>query len=364
MYPLLLPTISQIGISFMKDGNKLYSIFRSITFIIKKTKTMSSSASTLPATLTMVQEKLTYIVLPTYVVLGILGNTFCIIYFLQRAQRSSSCGFYLLLAAITNIFVIIFGVTTNIASTSTLSLSSSLIYCKLRMYINHTSIFIGRMFTVLASIDTYTMTSAKHACRMFSQKSNAIKCVIAVVFCCPIIAVHIPILNTIVAGQCVMTGIYALIFAIYQTLIAGIIPPLLMTIFSFLAYFNMKKVGLRQEDRVNRTKRQQQRQLIRMVTVQIIVYVISAELNPITTLYKQLTSTVTKSQNRKAIESFIIFIAANFLLYLNTWTPFFIYYTTSSSFRTAFIRIFKRNHQIQPLNSALAHNVTTTHRQN
>jgi hypothetical protein len=325
---------------------------------------MSSSASTLPATLTMVQEKLTYFVLPIYVVLGMFGNTFCIIYFLQRSQRASSCGFYLLLAAITNIFAVTFGVTTNIASTSTPSLSSSLIYCKLRMYINHTLIFIGRMFTVLASIDTFTMTSAKHACRMFSQKSNAIKCVIAVVFCCTNISVHITILNTIVAGQCVMTGIYTLIFAIYQMLIAGIIPPLLMTIFSCLAYLNMKKVGIRQEDGVNRTKRQQQRQLIRMVTVQITVYVISAELVPITTLYKQLTSNVTKSQDQKAIEAFIIFIASNFLLYLNTWAPFFIYYATSSSFRTAFIRIFKKNHQIQPMNSTLAPNATTTHRQN
>jgi len=192
------------------------------------------------------------------------------------------------------------------------------------MYINHTSIFIARMFTILASIDTYKMSSPNRVFRMFSQRSNAIKYALVVVFCCPLIAVHIPIMNTIVAGQCVMTGVYSLIFAIYQMFIAGIFPPVTMIIFSCLAYFNMRKGSIRDENSVSRTKRQQQRQLIRMVTTQITVYIISAERVPITTLYKQLTANVIgKSQNQKAIESFITFIASNFLLYLNTWAPFF-----------------------------------------
>ncbi len=150
---------------------------------------MSNSMPTLPSILNIVQEQLTYILLPIYVILGILGNSFCIFYFLQRSQRASSCAFYLLLAAITNMFAVTFGVTTNILNTWKSLASASLIYCKLRMYINHTSIFIARMFTILASIDTYTMSSPKHICRMFSQRSNAIKYAIAVVFCCPLIAI-------------------------------------------------------------------------------------------------------------------------------------------------------------------------------
>jgi len=293
----------------------------------------------------LVEEKLTYIVLPFYILLGILGNSFCVIYFLQRSQRASSCAFYLLLAAVTNMFAVTFGVTTNILNLWQPIVTVSLIYCKLRMYINHTLIFIGRMFTIWASIDIYTMTSSKQTFRAFSKRSNAIKCAIGTVFCCPLIAVHIPIMNTIVAGQCVMTGVYALIFAIYQMLIAGIIPPVAMIIFSCLAYFNMKNNIVRHADIA---KRQQHRQHIRMVITQITIYIISAELVPITTMYKQLTSNVIKSQDRKAIEAFIIFIAQNFLLYLNTWAPFFIYFATSSTFRTTFIRLFKKHDRIQP----------------
>jgi len=172
-------------------------------------------------------------------------------------------------------------------------------------------------------------------------------------------------MNTIVAGQCVMTGVYSLVFAIYQMFIAGIFPPVTMIIFSCLAYFNMKNSGIQHDNTVNRTKRKQQRQLVRMVITQITVYIISAELVPITTLYKQLTSNVTgKSQDRKAIEAFIIFIAQNFLLYLNTWAAFFIYYATSSSFRTAFIRIFKKNYRIQPTETTLGNRVASTTRKN
>jgi uncharacterized membrane protein len=319
---------------------------------------MSNSMSTLPSLLSTIQDKLTYIILPFYIILGISGNIFCVVYFLQKSQRSSSCALYLLLAAITNMFAVTFGVTTTILNSLKPLASALIIYCKLRMYINPTSILIARIFMVLASIDTYTMSSPKYAYRKFSKRTNAIKCAVAVVFCCPLIAVHIPIMNTIVAGQCVMTGIYSWIFAIYQTLIAGIFPPLFMIIFTCLAYFNIKNIGI-QHDIPSRTKRQQQRQLVRMVAAQASVYVISAELNPITTLYKQLTANVLgKSADRKAIESFITFISMNFLLYLNTWAPFFIYCATSVNFRAAFIRLFKKNYRIQPQTDIIASIVT------
>ncbi|CAF2998583.1 unnamed protein product [Rotaria sp. Silwood2] len=215
---------------------------------------MSNSTSAIPFILNMVQEKLASIVLPFYLILGIVNNTFCIIYFLQRGQRASSCAFYLLLAAITNMFAVIFGVTTNMLNTWIPLASTLMIYCKSRQYINHTLILIGRMFTVLASIDTYAITSSKQAFRMFSRQSIAIKCPLVVGFCCPLIAVHIAIMNTIVAGQCVMTGVYSIIFTIYQMLIAGIIPPLAMMIFSGLAYWNMKKIGVRHDEILHRTK--------------------------------------------------------------------------------------------------------------
>lgn len=324
---------------------------------------MSSTTLSLPSTLTMIQEKLTFFVLPTYIVFGLFGNTFCIIYFLQRSQRTSSCALYLLLAAVTNTLAVSFGVTTTVLNTWKSFATASLVYCKLRMFINHSLIFISRTYTILASVDTYTMSSQNRNYRGFSQRSTALKTSIVVVFACPLIAVHIPIMNTIVAEQCVMTGIYSLIFAIYQMLIAGILPPVFMLIFSCLAYRNLKNFTFDTDERRNRKKKRQQQQLIRMVTTQIIVYIISAELVPITTLYRQLTSTMVKNADRRSIEAFIVFIAMNFLLYLNTWAAFFIYFATSSNFRFAFIRLFKRNVRVEPLQTLhLDRSATLTNR--
>ena len=323
----------------------------------------NSTTITVPLVLGLIQEKLTYTVLPMYVVLGVIGNSFCIIYFLQKAQRTSSCAFYLLLVAITNIFAVTFGVGTTILNTWNSVASVSLVYCKLRMYINHSLIFIGRMFTILATMDTFAMSSPNHLWRSFSQRSNAIKYAVIVMFACLLIAVHIPIMNTIVAKQCVMTGVYATIFAAYQMFIAGIFPPITMTVFSYLAYMNMKKNIFRNDQMVNQTKRQYQRQLLRMVTTQITIYIISAELTPLMTVYRQWTSNITdKSADRRAIESFLTYFAMNILLYLNTWAPFFIYFTTSSNFRTAFIRLFKKDYRIQPMNVTIGMNTFSTMR--
>jgi hypothetical protein len=161
-------------------------------------------------------------------------------------------------------------------------------------------------------------------------------------------------MNTLLNGQCVMTGVYSLIFAIYQMFIAGVMPPVVMIIFSCLAYSNLKQATFVRDDRQDRRKKQQQRQLVRMVTVQITVYIISAELVPITTLYRQLTASVTgKSADQRAIESFVIFLASNFLLYLNTWAAFFIYFVTSNNFRLAFIRLFHKTYRIQPVTTMI-----------
>ncbi|CAF1448904.1 unnamed protein product [Adineta steineri] len=144
------------------------------------------------------------------------------------------------------------------------------------------------MFTVLASVDTFTMTSSKQTYHVFSQPAVAVKCSIDVIFCCPFIGIDISITNTIVDDQFTMPCVYTWIFVIYQTLITSILPSLAMIIFSCLAYFIMKKIGTQYNHILNLRKRQQQSQLVRKITTQVFVYIISTELNSISTFYKQL----------------------------------------------------------------------------
>jgi hypothetical protein len=69
-----------------------------------------------------------------------------------------------------------------------------------------------------------------------------------------LIAIHVPILMDIRSGVCGMFGLYKLIYTIYQIMVVGILPPVLMIIFSTLAIHSFhqrhgNQIQARQRDR-------------------------------------------------------------------------------------------------------------------
>jgi hypothetical protein len=70
-----------------------------------------------------------------------------------------------------------------------------------------------------------------------------------------------------------------------------------------------------------------------MLLTQIIVYLVTTGLYPISLLYTALTQYIHKSSERIVIENLITFQTNNFLFYLNNVAPFFTYYFTSKTFR-------------------------------
>ncbi|CAF4490184.1 unnamed protein product [Rotaria magnacalcarata] len=81
------------------------------------------------------------------------------------------------------------------------------------------------------------------------------------------------------------------------------------------------------------------RDLMKMVSVEVMIYVVSTMPFSIYLIYKMITNSFTKSREQQQIESFINYITQSFLMYLNTAMPFYIYILTSSSFRQAFKRV-------------------------
>jgi hypothetical protein len=90
------------------------------------------------------------------------------------------------------------------------------------------------------------------------------------------------------------------------------------------------------------------RQLCKMLFVQIIVYIIFTILYPVQTVYNATTFNIegSKSEERIAIENFILFFTSSFLLNFYSAASFFVF-LTSSAFRKAlrkiFISIFSRH---------------------
>ena len=79
--------------------------------------------------------------------------------------------------------------------------------------------------------------------------------------------------------------------------------------------------------------RKRDRDLMKMVLVEVMFYVISTTPFSIYLVYSMITMNNVKSKDQKKIESFINYMTQSFLMYFNTALPFYIYIATSPSFR-------------------------------
>jgi hypothetical protein len=177
----------------------------------------------------------------------------------------------------------------------------------------------------------------------------AIKIVIITYATWFITAIHVFIGVDIQAGNCKMTGQYKLVYTFYQMTVCAILPPILMIIFGILTIRTLYQRRLT----LRRTKRKD-RHLMRMVMVEVLVYMITSTPNSISLIYDVATyNIVNKSMQRLEIESFVSFLG-QFFIYSIGITPFYLFMLTSKPFRREFIRLLNkcrlRKRQIVPLN--------------
>jgi len=296
-----------------------------------------------------VQEILTWSML-IFLVFGNIGNLCNCFVFLQKSHRSNPCSCYLLISSIANITALTFAIPTSIyAIEQTNPTIYSLIYCKLRLYLYHTLLMISRYLIIFACIDRACLSSRRVFIRNFSKIYFArIISIITIIFWF-IGAIHIPIISTIQSGNCIMPGIYNLIFSIYALIFAGIIPPVLMSIFSLITLRNLHLVRIRihiTHQHTNRLMRQRDFQLTRMLIAQVFVYVFTTTPYPLNAIYEAITISVNKTINRQIFELFVYFLTGTFFLFINPAVSFYIYILTSKAFRSEFkiawIKLWKK----------------------
>ncbi|CAM4758189.1 unnamed protein product [Rotaria magnacalcarata] len=124
-------------------------------------------------------------------------------------------------------------------------------------------------------------------------------------------------------------------------------PSILMTIFGYLAYRQVKQLGTRiRPSRNNQNRfivRRSDRELLLMIFTQVFIYVISTMLYFAITLEILITSSsnINKSIERIQIESFIMSFTL-FLIHMNHAANFYIYVLVSNGFRHDFKKLIKR----------------------
>lgn len=293
-----------------------------------------------------IQSYFTRYGLSTLLALGNFG-TLCniVIFCCSRKHRANSCSLYLLASACFNLLAINLGLVTILYSLDHQDPAIlSEFFCKGKVYAIHIVFNTSRWLVVLACADRFAVCHMQAYIRAWSSPHFARRAIALVACLWPLIALHVPIWQGIHPGGCGPSGVYALGWGIYQFIIVGIFPPLLMTIFSILTTKNLRVIRARMQAGVSATTVQLQPRdisMMRMVSAEIVVYILSTIWNPISQLYATISNgfVTDKSISRKQIEAFTLYLTMSFLVYVNFCATFYIYLAASRSFRREFKRL-------------------------
>ncbi|CAF1182551.1 unnamed protein product [Adineta steineri] len=284
-------------------------------------------------------------------ILGDIGNIFIIIIFSQ--QHRNACSLYLVTAAICNTFYITFSCILQYFPFYYLDETvRAFILCKIRYYVPILIAQIAKTMMVFACIDRYMITSNRATFRALSTSKRAKYLIVFSVIFWLLVLSHIAVGTTINNGQCGQFGIYATFYSIFIIIVAGSIPPIVMSVCGYLTYRNMRRLRHRIQPAVNYTNegnvniRQRDRDLLIIVINEIFIYVIMISLYPLILLETIISNNTMSSKSAQylQIETFIIIIAS-FLSSVNSAAPFYIYFVSSKSFRRDFIQLTTRTYR-------------------
>lgn len=286
--------------------------------------------------------------LSALLILGNIGNLFTIIILAKGIkQRLNSCSLYLLSASISNWIVINTALISNIVGVDHVDpQNTSNVVCKLRWAGVHALLMLSRSFSTCAShftchfhsytvvviagcVDRWALCSQNATIRSFSRPRTAIRVIIFLLIIWTIIPIHLAIFYSNSTGRCIaLPGAYALFYAIYSLIVIGILPLFLMILFSLLAWHNLHEIRSRVapvDTMRNFRIHKRDRDLMKMLSVEVLVYCVTTIPYPINLIYSVSTTGIAayKSPMRKAIESLIGYIISPFLNFMYCCAQFY-----------------------------------------
>ena len=292
--------------------------------------------------LAALQRGLTRYGMSTYISLGNLGLLFNLIIFTQPAHRRNPCALYICAVSVCSL------VGMNIALVPSIyaldhpnPVTSSLAFCRTHFYLLHVFNQSMRTFIVIACADRYASCSRQANIRSWSRYRITVRVIPAVMLFWTLLAVFPMMLRSLVNGACdVRLGTPSTIYTIYMLTVLSLFPLTSMITFGVLMIRSLKQIRMRvvpiSDTDVSTTAptlRKRDRDLMTMLAIELFLYVITTIPVTIALVYKTTTESHVKSSKRRDIESFVLYVTRLFLLYLNNSLSFWIYVSTSKSFR-------------------------------
>ncbi|CAF3506751.1 unnamed protein product [Rotaria sp. Silwood1] len=301
------------------------------------------------STIVNIQKNLGRYGLSALILLGNVGNILTILIFIRTLRKQlNSCTCYLLAASITNWILINSTLISTVYGVDHVDPQHrSLVVCKLRWYGGQILLMLSRSFMIAACIDRWALTSPYAKIRSFCRPKIARNVIFCLLLIWPIIPVHMAIFINNYSGRCGAPSYYAFAFAVYLFIFIGFLPPFLMIFFGVLAWNNLRQIRSRVTPRQNLAQvrfHKADRDLMRMLAGEVLVYVVTTILYPANVLYGFITTPIAqqKSEMRLAIEGLVGYIISPLLNYIYCVAPFYVFIICSSKFRSDFIRLIRR----------------------
>lgn len=185
-----------------------------------------------------------YFMMPLYV-FGILGNVANVILFSQRRIRlNNACVRYFIALSSGNLLIIIVcGFSRSLPYLNGFNPeTASLIFCKCRLYIVHSTFLFARACVSLISIDRWMITSSNPSIRQLSTPKNAHYIIIVVALVSALFNSHALVGFEIRSNVCYAYGstAYLLFYSIYNV-VTAILPVAIMVFFGILIMGNIRR---------------------------------------------------------------------------------------------------------------------------
>ena len=283
------------------------------------------------------QQYITRYVLSVILVLGTLGNLTAIRIFLQKKYRTNSCSIYLVAMSVFGLIAANWGIAPLVYALDHFDVvNSSVVLCRIRGYIIHVNGMCFRYTLILMCADRYALCSPRASVRALCRPKIAYRLIGIVIIFWIVISSHLLILESIQNNRCGVNGLYGQIFSFYTLIFTGIIPISTMTVLSILLLKSFRQLRTRVQPFDNTTQmRPRDIKLMKLVLVEMIVYILCTFSNPVVTIYTQITNSIVpnKSAEQKQIEAFVNFITLSVFIYLNYNTTFYVHILTSKTYR-------------------------------
>lgn len=183
---------------------------------------------------------------------------------------------------------------------------------------------------IAACIDRWALCSNNTSINAFSRPHIAIRVILVLLVVWTIIPIHLAVFYNNSTGRCIASpSSYALFYAIYSLIVIGVLPLMLMILFSVLAWHSLLLIRSRVSP-VGQTTgnikiRKRDRDLMKMLSGEVFVYCITTIPYPVNLIYIVSTSSIaaSKSSTRVALESLIGYIVSPLLNFMYCCAQFY-----------------------------------------